>query len=128
MISSAIRFFICLPSPAPQQRPHLALDHSCENRPEVLQVSALQLCHNPRVQQHQAEPPEGWLHFHHERVTQIHDGCLLLAAGAEVGRALNQDVPRVQVSMDKVVNKDLEDGQVLEQLVPIKHAHNNTPR
>lgn len=41
---------------------------------------------------------------------------------------MNQDVPRVQVSMDKVVNKDLEDGQVLEQLVPIKHAHNNTPR
>lgn len=30
-----------------------------------------------------------------------------------MGRALNQDVPRVQVSMDKVVNKDLEDGKSL---------------
>lgn len=112
---------------APRQRPYLALDHSCENRSEVLQVSALQLRHDPRIQQHQAEPPEGWLHFHHKRVTQVHDGCLLPAAGADVGCALDQDVPRVQVSMDKVVNKDLEDGQVLEQLVPTKHAHTKTP-
>lgn len=45
-----------------------------------------------------------------------------------MGRALNQDVPRVQVSVDKVVNKDLENGQVLEQLIPTKPAHAKTPR
>lgn len=104
----------------------LALDHSCENRPEVPHVSTLQLCHDPCVQQHQAEPPQGRLHFHHECVTQVHDGCLLLAAGAGVGRALNQDVPRVQVSMDKVVNKDLEDGKALEPLIPTKPTHTKT--
>lgn len=106
----------------PWQRPHLALDHSCENCSEVLHVSTLQLRHDPCIQQHQAELSEGWLHFHDERVTQIHNGRLLFAAGADAGCALHQDVPRVQVSMHKVVNKDLEDEQVLD-LIPTKPAH-----
>lgn len=104
-------------------QPHLALDHSRENRAEVLHVSALQLRHDPRVQQHQAEPPEGWLHLHHQRVAQVHDGRPLPAAGAGLGRALHQDVPGVQVSVHKVVNKDLEDRQASEQPIPTKPAH-----
>ena len=32
----------------------------------------------------------------------------------------------MQVSMDKVVNKDLEDGQVLKQLIPTTPAHQNS--
>lgn len=93
-------------------QPHLALDHSGENGAEVLHVGALQLRHDPRVQQHEAEPPQGRLHLHHQRVAQVHHGRLLPAARAGLGRALHQDVPGVQVSVHKVVDEDLEDRQV----------------
>ncbi|KAI6079876.1 Trichohyalin-like isoform X2 [Aix galericulata] len=95
-----------------ERLPHLALHHSGENGAEVLHVGALQLRHDPRVQQHEAEPLQGRPHLHHQRVARVHHGRLLPAAGAGLGRALHQDVPGVQVSVHKVVDEDLEDRQV----------------
>lgn len=92
------------PSAVPGEGPHLSLHHSSEHGTEVLQVGSLQLGHDARVQQHQAQGVQRRPQLQHQRVTHIHC-CHLLRARP----ALDQDVPGVQVGVHEVVDKDLED-------------------
>jgi len=97
--------------------PHLMQHHSREHGPEVGEIVVAELGHDAGVQQHQLERTPVRPEADHHRVPQVGEGGLtggLPRCTGTVGGAgkrsptVDQNVPGVEISVDKVVHKHLE--------------------
>ncbi|KAG7230934.1 hypothetical protein INR49_024962 [Caranx melampygus] len=100
--------------------------HCCEDSLEVGKVVVTEMCHDAGIQQHQLERTRVRPDTDNHRIPQVSEGGLTLGLPCYTGTVLgtskgpltlDQNVARMEVPVDKIVHKDLEDRWISKEKV-----------